>query len=208
LERERIERIDRLFLTHWHWDHVSGIGELGEPASVRSWPTIDVYGTSDVADHFDEELSYLRPRMNIHRIGPGDRIDLPDGVWEVVKTDHTDQSVGFVIRAEREAAYAAYLVDGVVPPSPTVERLAGCDLLILEATLDELDEPGWKSFSVEQAVDFWSKTGVPECVLTHLSCHSWRNRQLVPGWLPEQRRQCEREHPGLRFAEDGMRTPL
>jgi len=31
LEREAIRRIDRIFLTHWHFDHVWGLAALGEP---------------------------------------------------------------------------------------------------------------------------------------------------------------------------------
>jgi phosphoribosyl 1,2-cyclic phosphate phosphodiesterase len=205
LERERIRRVDRIFLTHWHFDHVGGLGELADPAWIGRWPSIDVYVPSAVAHHFDQELAYFKPFLNVHPIRPGDCIQLPDALWEVVKTTHTEHSVGFVIRAARTAAY---LVDGVVPPAPTVERLAGCDLLITEGTLDELDEPNAESFSVEQAATFWQSTGIPQCILTHLSCHSWRDGRLVEGWAQERRAAFARERPGLTLAYDGLRVPL
>ncbi len=205
LERERVERVDRIFLTHWHSDHVAGLAELGEPSSICGWPPIDLYVPAGVSHHFDQELAYLTPRLNVHGVVPGDTIALPDADWEVVKTNHTEHSVGFVVRAGRTFAY---LVDGSVPPTSTLERLHGCDLLITEATMDELDAPDWKNFSVEQATGFWKRTGSPECVLTHCSCHSWRDGRLVAGWSEEQRMAFERAHSGLRFARDGMRVRL
>ena len=205
LEREHIPRVDRIFLTHWHADHVAGLSELGEPSSICKWPKIDMHVPSEVADHFTGELAYLAPRLNVHRVNPGDRIKLPDGTWEVVKTNHTDHSVGYVVHAARTWAY---LVDGIVPPPETVEHLEGCDLLIIEATMDELDEEHWKNFSIQQAVEFWRHTGIGECILTHCSHHSWRDKMLVAGWTELRRKNFEREYPGLRFAHDGMRIPL
>jgi hypothetical protein len=82
------------------------------------------------------------------------------------------------------------------------------NLLITEATMDCLDESGWKNFSVPEAVDFWRQTGIPECTLTHLSCHGWRSKRLVAGFSEQERQTYAREHPGLRFASDGMRIPL
>jgi hypothetical protein len=56
-----------------------------------------------------------------------------------------------------------------------------------------------------QAVDFWRRTGIPECVVTHCSCHAWRGGQLVQGWTQQQRGAFAEAHPHLRFAHDGMR---
>ena len=98
-------------------------------------------------------------------------------------------------------------MDGVVPPAETVEKLKGLDFVILEGTMDELDET-WKNFSLGQAVDFWKSTGVARCFLTHLSCHSWRKERLRAGLSFEARSQYEAGIEGLRFAHDGLRVPL
>ena len=205
LEREHIGQVGRIFLTHWHFDHFAGLSELGEPASIGNWPKVHVYVPTQVAHHFSEEWAYLRSRLEVHSIGPGDVIELPDGLWSVVKTNHTEHSVGFVVRA---AQTWAYLVDGVVPPPETVERLGNCVLLIIEATMDELDETHWKNFSVEQAAAFWKQTNIRQCLLTHCSRHSWRQKRLIAGWTEEYRQNFEQEHSGLRFAFDGMRIRI
>jgi hypothetical protein len=94
-------------------------------------------------------------------------------------TNHTEHSVGFVIRAARTAAY---LVDGVVPRR-------------------QPSRAWW-------AATFWQSTGIPQCILTHLSCHSWRDGRLVAGWAQERRAAFARERPGLTLACDGLRVPL
>jgi len=208
LEREAIRRIDRVFITHWHFDHVNGLGALAEPSSLAGWPCIEVYLPREVMFHFDQELAYMRNRVNLHPIEPGDKFELPDASWEVVKTTHTDHSVGFIVDSSHKFAY---LVDGVLPPPATLKRLKDLDFLILEATVDELllrEGERWMNFSLQQAIDCWRQTGVKKCILTHLSCHSWKNDRLVTGLSYSERLEYEARTPGLKFAYDGMRVKL
>lgn len=130
LERERIRRPDRIFITHWHFDHVSGLGAVAEPSMILRWPVIDLYLPSQVVFHLNQELAYMKDRFNLHPVKPGDRFDLPDASWEVVKTNHNEESVGFIVTSSRKFAY---LVDGVVPPAATIQRLQGLDFLILRS---------------------------------------------------------------------------
>ncbi len=153
------------------------------------------------AFHFDQELAYFKRWIELHPVQPGDRIELPDAAWEVVKTTHTEDSVGFIVRTGRKRL--AYLVDSFTPPPATMARLADLDLVILEGTFDEHDEQ-WQIFILPQAVECWRRIGCPECTLTHVSCHSWREDCLVAGLSHEQRQAFERATPGLRFAHDGM----
>ncbi|MGC9522893.1 MAG: MBL fold metallo-hydrolase [Anaerolineae bacterium] len=204
LEREGIRQIDRIFITHWHYDHIAGLPGLGEPARIGRWPPIALYLPAEVAHHFDQELAYLRGVFDLHPIQPGDRFDLPDGTWEVVKTTHTDHSVGFVVGAGQRFAY---LVDGVTPPRATMARLQDLDFVVLEATMDELDE-AWLNFSLGEAVACWRRIGADRCILTHLSCHSWRDGKLIAGMSHTARAAYEAATPGLTFAYDSLRVSI
>jgi len=204
LEREGIRRVDRVFVTHWHHDHVLGLGPLAEAAKFAGWRPVHIYVPEEVMCHFDEELSYTKQHIVVHPTTVGQTINLPDAKWEIVKTNHTEHSVGFIVESGRRFAY---LVDTYMPPPETIKRLRNLDLLILEATLDHLDIE-WKHFTLGQAIDFWKRTGTPECILTHLSCHTWRNGQLISGFTPEERKELELKHEGLTVAYDGLRIGL
>ena len=208
LEREAIRHLDRIFITHWHFDHVWGLASLAEPSELACWAPMDVYLPRQVLCHFDHELDWMKDKVTLHPIEPGDQIELPDAKWEVVKTEHTDHSVGFIIESSKKFAY---LVDSITPPQETMKRLRDLDFVILEATVDELlPKKGqrWLNFSLKQAVDCWKQIGSKECILTHLSCHSYMAGRLVAGLSYSKRLEFEAETPGLRFAYDGMRVKI
>ena len=208
LEREAIRHVDRIFVTHWHFDHVWGLASLAEPASLAKWPPIDIYLPRQTLYHFEHELNWMKDKVSLHPIEPGDHVELSDAQWEVVKTEHTDHSVGFIVESSKRFAY---LVDGVTPPSETMKRLEDLDFVILEATVDELfPKKGqrWLNFSLQQAVDCWKQIGSKECILTHLSCHSYKAGRLVAGLPYFKRLELETTTPGLRFAYDGMRVKI
>jgi phosphoribosyl 1,2-cyclic phosphate phosphodiesterase len=205
LERERIQRMDNISVTHWHWDHIAGLAAFAEPSGIKHWPPIDLYLPREVAHHIDQDLGYMQKRFNVIPTQPGDRFELLDGTWEVVKTTHTPHSVGFAVEATRRFAY---LVDGVIPPPETLARLQDLDLVILEATVDELDVEGWFNFSLEAAVDCWRQIGAQRCILTHYSSHSWRQGDLVAGLSHHERLAYEAQTPGLEFAREGTRVTV
>lgn len=150
----------------------------------------------------------MKKKVNLHPIKPEDRFELPDATWAVVKTTHTDHSVGLIVESSQRFAY---LVDGILPPPETVKQLKDLDFIVLEATIDELlprEGEKWVNFSLQQAADFWRQTGVKDCILTHLSCHSWKRGKLVAGLSHEERLAYEARTPGLKFAYDGMRVVL
>ena len=209
LEREAIRKVDRIFLTHWHFDHVWGLAALAEPASIDHWPPIEIYLPSQIVDTFNQQLWYMASQVELHPVEPGDVIELPDASWEVVKTTHTDHSVGYIIESTRRTAY---LVDTAHPPKATMDRLVDLDLLILDATIDEIvyreGEARWKEFSLPEAVEFWREVGADECILSHLGCHRWIRGRLLAGLSHSERLEYEASIDDLRFAYDGMRVPL
>jgi len=204
LERESISKIDNIFITHWHYDHIAGLGAIGYPQALCGWKPIDIYIPEKLLTHFSHELDYLREQIILHPIHPGENISLPDADWKVVKTSHTENSVGFIIDSKIKVAY---LVDTTLPPEDTIQEIVDTDVLILDAMFDSLDTK-WRHFTVQEAIDFWKKTSIPDCILTHLSCHRWENRQWVAGFSFEERKEIEMQNNGLRFAYDGMRVEL
>lgn len=204
LERENIRRIDNILITHWHYDHVAGLGAIDYPQIMCGWDPIDVFVEESSLFRFSRELAYLENRIVLHPVSSGDVIVLPDATIEVVKTAHTDDSVGYIIDSGTKIAY---LVDTAQPPEETIRSVRGSDILVLDAMFDTTDTE-WRHFTVIDAIEFWKSSGVRECILTHLACHRWENRRWIEGFTVDKRAEMERQNPGLRFAYDGMQISL
>ncbi|MFX1277888.1 MAG: MBL fold metallo-hydrolase [Promethearchaeota archaeon] len=216
LERERIKFIDRIFLTHWHYDHCFGLAPFPELCTHGIWKKdkIDLYLPSQDMGYFDRDFSWGKPQFNLHPLDPGDIIKLPDANFEVVKTTHSVDSLGYIITTPNKTF--AYLVDGVIPPKMTINRLKEIklDFIILEGTVDKLFLPKgitfqeWKNFSIFDAVDFWKTLDIPKCIITHASFHSWNINKLIQGITPNERKELEEQNPGLSFAYDGLKIDI
>ncbi len=204
LERERIKRIDNILITHWHYDHVAGLGAIDYPQVMCGWDPIDVFVEKSSISRFSRELEYLKDRITLHPVSPGDLIALRDATIQVVRTSHTEDSVGYIVKSDTRVAY---LVDTAQPPEETTRCLNDVDVMVLDAMFDSTDTK-WRHFSVQEAIDYWKSTSVKTCVLTHLSGHRWENRHWIAGLTPEERTEIEKQNKGLRFAYDGMRIPL
>ncbi len=204
LERESIRKIDCIFITHWHYDHISGLGELGEPASIGKWNKIKLFLPEQNVIRFENEFNYLKKIFDIQPVSPGFSIEIEEIKYKAVKTNHSSDSLGYIIEGNRKYAY---LVDGIKPPKETIEHLKSTDTLILEATMDELDED-WHNWDIPRAVHFWKETGIKECILTHMSFHSWKNGMLNAGYNESERSKMLKDNPGLIMAYDGMKTEL
>jgi len=212
LERERISEIDRIFLTHWHYDHCWGLGAFVEPGSHGIWKKkkIELYLHESYIEFFKRDFAWMSGRYNLHPIKPGDKINLPDATWEAVKTTHTPTSMGYIAELNNGKKFA-YLLDSIVPPPKTIDRLKGLDFIILEGTLDEMILPEgetWYNFQLADAIKFWKSLNIPSCILTHLSCHKWEIDKLVAGIKPSERKEYELKNEGLKFAYDGLRISL
>ena len=209
LEREKIRKIDNLFLTHWHFDHVWGLAELVEPKFMSKWPLINVYLPEKSLTFFENSMIYLSKEINLTPVKPGDVVNTVDADYKVVKTNHSPDSVGYIVEVSKKLAY---LVDSYTPPKNTIELLEDIDFLVLDAIVDEMKllegESRWLHFTVDEAVDFWINTGVENCILTHLTCHSLVDGQVVAGMLSKERDNYQAKHKGLVFAYDGLRIKI
>ncbi|MHA2008846.1 MAG: MBL fold metallo-hydrolase [Promethearchaeota archaeon] len=214
LEREKIKFVDRIFLTHWHYDHCFGLGAFPELGSHGTWKkrVIDLYLPEQDTKYFENiGFSWAKYRYDLHPIKPGDVIKLPDILVEVVRTTHSVDSVGYIVTSPNKIF--AYLVDGVIPPEKTIDRLKefNLDFIVLEGTVDDLLLPegvSWVNFTITEAVDFWRTLDVPKCILTHASFHSWIFNELTAGITPSERKTFEKINPGLSFAYDGLKIDL
>ena len=190
--REGISKVDCVFLTHSHADHIHGIDDL---RPLSRYNPIPVYGNPETISDVKKRFSYInadegsgggKPRLEFNEIkdeeltvqtGPADgnpghgsnkntenRI-----IIRPVKIKHgNDDILGYRI------GNLAYLTDCSYIPPESFEVLEGVEILIIDALRYK---PHPTHFSVDQALEMIEKTGCREAYLTHM-CHNIEHEAL------------------------------
>ena len=192
-----IERIDAVLYTHAHADHTHGIDDL-RTFNFRQGRSIPCYGPASALARIRESFGYIfeeggqrgggKPRLRLHEL---DGTAFEAAGLEVVPVPvlHGELEV-FGYRVGR----FAYVTDCSAIPDESFERLAGVEVLILDALRFAPRHP--THFTVAEAIQAARRIGARETYLTHLTHKVDARNPHKP--LPE----------GVKFAHDGLRLLL
>lgn len=195
--REKLTRVDAVFYTHGHADHIFGFDDL-RPLSFavfREGGRIPLYASSEteevlrrVYDYtFSPEATYPnRPRVDIQPLGEATQVF---GV-EVhrVPVLHGDLEIcGF------RFGRTAYLTDVSAIPEESFALLKGLDHVVLSALRHK---PHPSHATVEQAVEWARRIGAKQTWLTHIA-HELGHEE-TNAKLPDN----------IRLAYDGLAFPI
>ena len=136
--REGVRRVDAVFYTHGHVDHVLGMDDL-RPLTFRNQGNLPLYADDATADVLERIFEYTfraedryptSARVEIHRLDPtpGTAVELFGAKFQRIPVSHGRQE----ITGHRFGA-AAYLTDMSDIPSASVPLLQNLDILILDA---------------------------------------------------------------------------
>jgi phosphoribosyl 1,2-cyclic phosphate phosphodiesterase len=195
--RAGVRRLDAVFLTHSHADHIHGIDDV-RPLS-RDTP-LPVYGSRETIGDFRQRFSYVftetqqgggKPQLLPMVAAPGDPITI-GGLWfRPIPVKHGALSIlgwrvdeiaaapadrrGSVPRGgAAKTASAVYLTDTSEIPGPSWPLIGSPDILIVGALRIR---PHATHFNFEQALDTAARTGARRSFLTHI-CHDCHHREI------------------------------
>ena len=197
LLREEIGRVDAVFYTHAHADHIFGMDDL-RIFSLRSGRPTPIYCDEVVEQRLRRSYDYcfakptgayhLAPRVEVARVAAGDSLDVLGARCLTLRLLHGDLPIlGLRIGG------VAYCTDVKEIPDETLPLLQDLDLLILGALRHR---PHPTHMSLEEALAAAERIGARRTLLTHLSHEI--DHQSVDATLPE----------GVSLAYDGLRAPL
>lgn len=167
--------VQAVFLSHWHMDHVAGLGLFLTQNHLRKRPgPLTVYGprgTRGKVGHllFDafllpEELSY---KLNLVNIKPHKRYKAALVRVTYFKTQHMERSK-YKTNFGRKAVACGMIIDGpgwrvvysgdIHSPNELTPYIAGCDLLIHEMA----------HARPEEVAEFATAAKVPHVLISHL----------------------------------------
>lgn len=198
--REMITSVDCVFLTHWHYDHYSGLGELEYYVKLERKEKLPLYLPPSAVMQFETvfpnlaDVFHSAPWQFFQRYGFGGIYITP------LPANHSVETAGFLI--ESSSSKIAYFPDTAGLPEATARKVRGVDFLVCDATFYGENWFPEAHMSVKEAIQLGRQVEAKRTVLTHLSIHYSR-----PVTSEELEKEAAR-HQGVVVARDGMSLNL
>ena len=190
--RENITRVDAVFYTHTHADHILGIDDLRPLSFLHKPGKLPLYARPDAAAFLRRMFSYIfdgdykygsLPQLELKPIdGP---VDVLGAHFEPVILIHGETQIcGYRFGS------AAYLTDHSEIPDSSLAQLGGLDILFLDALRHK---PHPTHSTVENSLRIVERVKAKRAFFTHI-CHDL-GHEATNAILP----------PHVRLSYDGMK---
>ena len=173
LLRERVSRVDAVFLTHLHADHLHGIDDV-RVFSTRTGVALPAYVHASMVDDLNARFPYIfddrvtvpegttKPRIQLRTYESGKPFSLLGEEITPLRVPHGPTDA-FGLRV----GPLGYVTDAKHLPDATREALEGVQVLVLNALW--WGKPHPTHFNIEEAVDVAQELGARITILTHLT---------------------------------------
>lgn len=170
LNRERISHVEHFFLTHWHYDHYAGLGELEFFVRLVRKRPLPAYMTPETWNSLLPAFGYMADCLEPHPLKPGDAVEIDSLRITALEAQHTPGTIGLLMENAR-GKRVAYLPDTGPLSGETALRLEGVDALILDATFWGANWMPSEHHSVAEAMRAGMEQNAGTLYLTHLALH-------------------------------------
>ena len=179
----RVARVDAVWITHCHADHIHGIDDL-RAFTVHPPRRLELWAPRECADILRSRFDYIfdedmlpeagtsRPELALRDLPDGGApIDVAGFAMTPVPVSHGRLSpTGF------RCGSLGYVTDAKTIPPASLERLAGVRTLVLNALW--FGDPHPTHLNVEEAIELARMIGAERTYLTHLT-HRVRHAELA-----------------------------
>ncbi len=170
LNRERIHQIDHFILTHSHYDHTGGIGELEFYVRVQRQQAIPTYLTPATQAWLQTSFNFMEDCLYIQTVEPNWQFELDKVMFTALEVTHAPGTLGVLLQTPA-GKRTAYIPDSGPLPAQTAQQLEGIDTLILGATFWGTNRMPEDHLSVAEAVQIGLILNIKNLYITHLSMH-------------------------------------
>lgn len=190
--REQVDDLTAVVFTHQHKDHTAGLDDVRAYNYLQE-RDMPIYATEAVERHLHREYYYIfeqpdypgLPKLDIRRIDP----ERPFRVGDLVLTPIPMMHGRMPVLGYRCGNFA-YLTDTNYIPPASMEKLAGIEVLVIEALRIETHH---SHFSLAEAIEVAHKLNVQRTYFTHIS-HLMGTHAETESHLP----------PHIRLGYDGL----
>ena len=191
LLREGIDRVDAVWITHPHADHLHGLDDL-RIFTTKYRTTITAYLADAHRTEIEQRFPYVfddaftvpdgttKPQIRIEELADGRPLDVLGAQVVPIGVPHGPaRSYGFRIGP------LGYITDGKSLPAEALERLRGVDTLVINALW--WGNPHPTHFNIEEAIEAARAVGARQTWLVHLThrvLHAELEAELPDGIRP------------------------
>ena len=200
-EREKIRYIDDLIFTHWHYDHVGGLGELEYMVQLLTKAPIATYASPYTLESIGREFEYMMYCLATAPIEPFEEFSIDGVKYTALPVSHSQGTYGYLIETDNTSLF--YASDtGKLPPE-TSERVRGVDVLAMDATYWKENGYPKNHHSVQECIEEGLGLGVGKIYLTHMCMH-----YSEPITLAELEDYLKQYDGRVATAADGLSFPI
>ncbi|MBP2638160.1 MAG: phnP [Firmicutes bacterium] len=200
LIRENITQVESVFMTHWHYDHFGGLGELEYYVKLSRNKAIPLFLPPSAVPQFSDAFPNLREVFAVKAWEFGKKYCLDEVQLTPLPANHGIETAGFLL--ETVGNSLVYYPDTAGLPEASAVKVRGVDWLVCDATFHGENWFPHAHMSLEQAIDLGKQIGAKKTVLTHLAVHY--SQPVTTAQLAEE----VATHENVCVAYDGMRIKL
>lgn len=200
LLQERLDGIDGIFLTHWHFDHFGGLGEMEYYVKLERKKQIPLYLPPTAITSFNEAFPYLHDVLVPQPWQFETTYDLGGLKITPLPANHSVETAGFLI--ESKVAKLAYFPDTSGLPNATMDKVMAVDWLVCDATFSDFNWFPDSHMSINEAVELGQQIEAKKTVLTHMAIHYGKAVTV------EELENRLSDKPNVLLAHDGMQFDL
>ncbi len=162
-------QIDGFILTHAHYDHSGGLGDIEFHARIDGLDPIPSYMSRESGLWLEGTFGFMTDCLAIHVIEPGEEFIVDDMTYTALEVTHAPGTFGLL--ATTAHGSTAYIPDTGPLPLATLRAIRDVDTLILGASFWGVNRLPDDHLSVEEALSIARDVGPKHFYLTHLSMH-------------------------------------
>ena len=197
--REGVSSIDNLIFTHWHYDHVGGLGELEYMVQLLTKTQLPTYGSPYTLASIGNEFEYMMYCLATQIWNPYEELEL-DGVrYTALPVTHAPGTYGYLIETADTRMF--YACDTGKLPDETAERIRDADIIAMDATYWKKNNYPQSHHSIQECIEEALGLGAKKLYLTHLCMHYAEPITLaqLEDYLTQYEGQVEPAADGLSF---------
>lgn len=201
LRRERIDKVDCLFITHEHHDHSAGLGDIALYAKFSRRCRLPAMMSAQTLHELEKSHGPMEEWLDVTLLEPGQTIERAGLEITALEVSHSPGCLGYLVASGGRRT--AYLPDTGPLPQSTKARLRRVDDLILDCTFWGENWYPDDHLSFDQTIQTAEEIDAGTLYLTHLSMHYSQpitSREIEHAIAPHGGR--------VKLAYDGMRVML